>query len=486
MEEYSWSEVGSFLDRDTERARLERWWQSPDRQPINIYGRRRTGKSWLFRRFAHGKPAILLVARRSAPGKQLSEFASQLEPVLGVRPEIPDVQSLFRVLLRAANTQKLLAVIDEFPYLLPRGRVAAERLLSGVAAVLEDELASSKLKLILCGSTVSVMESLQNEHNPLHGRLTSLSIRPLPFAQARLFMPELTAIESFERFAIAGGMPRYLSLLNTGTLRRSVAQEILHQNAPLFNEVRAALGQELTQSGQHFSILEQLATGDKVISEIATPLRQKTAELTSYLDILTDLGLVERRLPLGAARSSRLGHWHLTDPFFAFWFRFVFPFQDDLESGLDPYDLFDSEVIPVLPEHVSHIFEDWARSWSRQTFGRKASTITSWWGNALDEHRRTGERSSEEIDVVGMARSRVTLVGEAKWTTKPMPRSVLADLERYKIPALRQAGFKVASEPTLVLLSKSGYSPALQKRAQADQNVVLVDVPAELARLGPG
>jgi uncharacterized protein len=483
VEVFEWSEAGSFLDRDAERSRLERWWESSDRQPVNLYGRRRTGKSWLCRRVAHGKPAILLVARRSAPGRQLSEFAGQLERVFGIRPDIPDVPSLFRVLLQAARSQKVLVVIDELPYLLPRGQVAVDRVLSGIAAVLEEELGGSYLKLIVCGSTVSMMESLQHERNPLHGRFTPLSVRPLPFEQARLFMSGLTPVESFERFAVAGGMPRYLSLLGTGTLRKAVSQEILDQNAPLFDEVRTALGQELAQAGQHFSILELLASGDKVIGEVATSLRQKPAELTSYLDILSGLGLVERRLPLGAASTSRLGHWHLTDPFFAFWFRFVYPFQDDLESGLGPHDLFDAEVAPAMAEHVSHAFEEWARSWARQELGHGASTISSWWGNALDEHRRSGERSTEEIDIVGMARSRVTLVGEAKWTRRPMSAGALDSLERYKIPALRQAGLRLSADPTILLLSKSGYAAALRKRAETDPKLVLVDVPAALGPL---
>ncbi|HUY63108.1 MAG TPA: ATP-binding protein [Acidimicrobiales bacterium] len=485
MENFNWSEVGSFRDREAERARLEQWWEGPDRQPINFFGRRRTGKSWLFRRVAHGKPSILLVARRSAPGRQLSEFASQLEPVLGVRPEIPDVPSLFRVLLRAARSEKMLAVIDEFPYLLPRGKVAADRVLSAVAAVIEEERGTSQLKLIVCGSTVATMEALQSERNPLHGRFTSLTVRPLTFAQARLFMSGLGAVESFERFAIAGGMPRYLSLLGGGPVRRAVCSEILDRNAPLFDEVRSALGQELAQSGQHFSILEQLATGDKVIGDIADALRQTSAELTPYLGLLVNLGLVERRLPLGAPTSSRLGHWHLTDPFFAFWFRFVFPFQDDLESGLDAQDLFDAEVAPALGEHVSRSFEDWARVWVRANFGRQAPAISSWWGNAVNEHRRTGERSSEEIDIVGISRSRVTLVGEAKWTGKPMPAEVLDAFERYKIPALKQSGFKLSADPTIVLLSKSGYSAILRKRAASDPKLVLVDVPEELAKDPP-
>lgn len=106
--------------------------------------------------------------------------------------------------------------------------------------------------------------------------------------------------------------------------------------------------------------------------------------------------------------------------------------------------------------------------------------IASWWGNALDQYRRTGARSTEEIDIVGMARSRVTLLGEVDWTNRPMSAGVLDALERYKIPALRQAGFDLSQEPTLVLLSKSGYSMRLRERATRDEKLILVDVANEL------
>lgn len=52
--------------------RLEDWWDSADVQPFNLFGRRRVGKSWLFRKFAHGKPAIVLVAENTLPTLQFS------------------------------------------------------------------------------------------------------------------------------------------------------------------------------------------------------------------------------------------------------------------------------------------------------------------------------------------------------------------------------------------------------------------------------
>jgi hypothetical protein len=72
MDAYAWPLADAFRGREDALARLEDWWQGDERMPIALYGRRRVGKSWLFRRFAHGKPAIVLVAEQLAPGAQLS------------------------------------------------------------------------------------------------------------------------------------------------------------------------------------------------------------------------------------------------------------------------------------------------------------------------------------------------------------------------------------------------------------------------------
>lgn len=98
----------------------------------------------------------------------------------------------------------------------------------------------------------------------------------------------------------------------------------------------------------------------------------------------------------------------------------MFPFQADLEAGLAPEDLFESEIAPELAGHVAPVFEDLCREYVRAHMGATATRVGRWWGNALNRLRQSGERSTEEIDVVGTARKRVTLVGEVKWTSKPI------------------------------------------------------------------
>ena len=197
---FSWPSLERFIDRDAELARLNGWWDRAGGEPISLYGRRRVGKSWLFRRFAHGKDAALLVASKSSEGAQLRGFEQRLEPLLGVRPSITSVPELFRVLFRAGRNRKLLAVIDEFPWLLPGTERGDTEMLSAIAAVLEDERDGSQLKLMVCGSYVQQMEAMMGERSPLHGRLTPLQLRPMPFEQAALFMRELTPARAVRTF----------------------------------------------------------------------------------------------------------------------------------------------------------------------------------------------------------------------------------------------------------------------------------------------
>lgn len=79
-----------------------------------------------------------------------------------------------------------------------------------------------------------------------------------------------------------------------------------------------------------------------------------------------------------------------------------------------------------MNDHVRHQFELWCCEYTRRQ--GLATTVGPWWGNALNSERPTGNRSSEEIDVVGIKRGKIVVVGEAKWTTKPMGIEVLNDL----------------------------------------------------------
>jgi uncharacterized protein len=474
MDVYAFAALDRFVNREADLERLEDWWSGSESNALALYGRRRVGKSWLFRRFADDKPAIVLVADRRAQAPQLDRFATALEPLLGVRPALDDVASLIEVLYAVAERQKVLVVIDEFPYLLPAHEGDRDEVLTSIQAAME-ERDSSQLKLVLCGSYIGQMERLLT--GPLRGRLTPLVVDPLDFPHALSYIDEhATATDRVERYAVAGGMSLYLDELGRGApLARRISERVLDPRGPLFNDPREVLEEELRAPGIYYSLLEELSTGRKSLAELGSALGRRSPDLQGYLKTLLGMRVVDRSAPVTARDQERNQRWTLADDFMRFWFRFVFPFQEDLKTGLPPGTLYKAEIAPALNDHVASTFEALCRMWTLRT--ERATRVGAWWGNALDVHRRARSRSAEELDVVGLSRASVAVVGECKWTNDMMALDVLDDLDEFKVPAMREDRIRfVRGGPQIVLFSKSGFKKALVDRAAERDDVTLVSV----------
>ncbi len=162
MAVYELESVGRFRDRVEELGAIEDWCgRQGDPRALLIHGRRRVGKSWLFRAFAHDRGADIFVASTRALGDQLAGFAAALERD-GERPALADLESVVRLLYRPARDERRLAVIDELPNLVRVDRELPPTLLR----VMEEEAAGSRLKLILTGSHVAMMEEILAERQP--------------------------------------------------------------------------------------------------------------------------------------------------------------------------------------------------------------------------------------------------------------------------------------------------------------------------------
>lgn len=311
---------------------------------------------------------------------------------------------------------------------------------------------------------------------PLRGRLTAMAVEPLGFTDAVSYMTDSpSSVEAIERFAVAGGMSLYLDeLARQGPLRERVASRVLNSRGPLFNDPREVLEEELRSPGTYYSLLEELATGKKSLGDMATAIGRRTTDIQGYLRTLREMRIVGRSAPVTARDDDRNHRYSLADDFMRFWFRFVFPFQEELKTGLPPERLYDVEIADVLGEHVSPTFEALCRLWTLSS-GR-ATRVGSWWGNALNEHRKLRTRQTEELDVVGLRRSTVAVVGECKWTAAELGPEVLHDLETFKLPAMRQAGVRFASGgPTIALFAKAGFKDTLLQLAEEREDVLLID-----------
>lgn len=202
-------------------------------------------------------------------------------------------------------------------------------------------------------------------------------------------------------------------------------------------------------------------------------------------DTLREMRLIATERPVGAAANSRKAKHRISDGFIRFWFRFVFPNQDGLQTGLSPGDLWKAALAPFLPDFVAATFEELCVRYVRITYGGEAPSVGAWWGNSLNRHRRANERSTEEVDVVAAQRRNLKIVGECKWTSGRMPKSVLDDLRAFKLPAIEQEGrLSIPAEgPRILLFAKAGFERALIDAAADDPRVELVDLDTVVAGL---
>ena len=360
-----------FHDREEELAFLRGHSERPGAGLVVLYGRRRVGKTELLREFAHDRRAVFYVAEMGSAADQRASFSARVFETLGEASlsgtTFPSWEAALRFLADRAAKDRLLVVLDEFPYLVDSDRT----LPSILQRAWDGALKRSRIFLVLCGSSVGVMErEILGARNPLYGRRTGQwRLDPMGPREAGLFFRGSPPDGRIEAWAVAGGVPAYLEALAGGkTLRENVLRAVLSRGAPLFDEVRFLLLQELRDPRTYFSLLRAMAAGNTRPNEIAQAAGLADRGVASrYLETLRDLQLVERVYPVTEMRpeKSRKGRYRIADSFVRFWFRFVMPNRSALEAG-EAESVYDRKIAPAFEDFVAPAFEEAARRFVRR------------------------------------------------------------------------------------------------------------------------
>ena len=447
-----------FVDRDVELDQLTDCYNSETADFVVIYGRRRLGKSELVRQsIAERDDAVYYQAVESTAQNQLEQF---VDTATAEFSSLQRVRRDWEVLLEALGEEDAIVVIDEFPFLIEED----ESLPSRIQRVWDMELQETGMTLVLVGSSISVMEDkVLSGSAPLYGRRTAtIDLKPLSVADAQHFFPEYDPETTIAAWSIYGGTPYYLQTIDPDQpLGTNVQQAVLSERGLLYSEPEFLLRTELRQPNTYFSILRALAHGRRTPNEIAGMAGIESGSLSTYLQKLRRLRLVERHIPVTeSARSSKRGRYRIAAPLFRFWFRFVYGNQDQLRIlGEDAYE---ELVAPELADYVSPLFERLCQQAVPNLVDRQFRDLGQWW---FREH---------ELDVLGLTADGF-VAGECKFTSQPVSEGVLADLER-TASKVRWSEEPTNGEPLYVLFSRSGYTDDLTHAADSRDDVLLFEL----------
>jgi hypothetical protein len=357
--------------------------------------------------------------------------------------------------------ERIVIAIDEFPYL-----AATNDAISSVFQKGWDEyLSGTKVMLILCGSSVAVMESETLAHKaPLYGRRTGqLHVKVMPFTEVKKFFPGKSMEGCLRFYAVTGGNPAYLKQLNPKkSVRKNIVEQVLTPGKLLYQEVEFILRQELREPRNYLNILRAIAYGRTKLSEIANDTGIDKSSLHKYLFTLEDLQLVEREVPVtekNPARSKK-SLYKLQDQFLKFWFTFAFPYKSELELGNISLVLkkLDESFELLVAENYERVARDVLRKHPDKIF--PFMRVGRWWDR------------NEEIDIVAVNEdSNEILFGEAKWSNKPVGTNIYWDLKRKA--SLVEWG-KPTRKEHFALFSRSGFTEKMKEVAKEESVFLFV------------
>ncbi|MCH5268296.1 MAG: ATP-binding protein [Lachnospiraceae bacterium] len=457
-----------FIGREDELELLDKEYNRDSSLAV-VYGRKRVGKTALIKQFIKKKKALYFLASEENDRQNLNEFTEKIADYINhpyiASSRIDSWQNAFKLFASYERKEKKILIIDEFQYLVSGNSAYPSIIREAWNEILKD----SNVMVILCASDIGMMSShLLSHSGPLYSIHTAqIRLQPLSFGEFASAFPGRTFAELTELYSVTGGMPKYFEFFdNKFSLWKNVTDTILNKSGFLHEEPFFLLEKEVREPANYVSIMTALSHGNHKLSKIAGYMEQKTTSISPYLVMLTELFLVEKRVPVTEKTpgKSRRGLYYISDNFIEFWFKFVQPYRSELEMDKTEYVLKKIKS-DFIENHVSNVFQ----VISREIFVSLCksgkidfvpSVVGAYWNSDI------------EIDVVATCKKgNKIFAGECQYCEKPVSAYVYLDLQK-KCSNIPEFGKK---KIVYGIFSKSGFDPELIKLAKETPGLYLFD-----------
>lgn len=457
-----------FVNRFDELDFMEKQYESSESSLIVMYGRRRVGKTSLIREFIKDKSSLYFLATEENININRKLFKDEVADFTGNSllkdASLERWEPIFEAISKVDG--KPIIVLDEFQYL---GKSDAS-FPSIFQKIWDSILIDSNVMVILCGSLISLMtEQTLSYSSPLYGRRTGqIKLKQIEFKYYNQFFPNLTPKELIGLYSITGGVPKYMETFKyTGDLIEDINSNILNQSNILYEEPYFLLGKEVSEIGSYFSVLRAIAAGNHKLGKISAFLEIKQTGLTRYLNVLMELDILVREVPVTEKNpdKSKKGLYKFKDNYLLFWFKFIYPNRSRIEDG-HKKDVLNKLRTNLTDSHVAFVYEDICRSGMRSLMEKSGLNID------LDAVGRWWDKD-EEIDVVAVDNSSKTIVfGECKYWHDKVGLSVLRKL---KDKSTSVSWHSDNRNEVFIIFSINGFTDELRDFAKGKNSIILHD-----------
>lgn len=458
-----------LIGREWELNFLEEQYYKKECPLVLVYGKRRTGKTTLLRAFFGDKPAVYYCAGPGTGQDSQADFRTMAAYTFPDNPAFSEDGKLsWRHMLRAfegASDRRPVVVIDEVQTLMAMDPSFLSELRMSWNPIKEHVM------LVLCGSDVGTMRRtvLEPIQNLVSDKPALLYVNQIPFQEYPAFFQgqNLTPKQLVERYAITGGIPRYIELFQDAPdLYAAIDELILNPRGILYEEPYLSLDREITGNSTCFSILRHIGQGDNRVRRISAVSGIQTTSLSGPLKRLAEMERIQRIVPVTAEEEEpvKKSVYRLQDNFLAFWFRFVYPYRSFLEIGRQRY--VSRQVRTRLArEHTAEVYREICRervAWmnAEGQLPVRYSRLGRWWD----------ARETIGIMALNIWNEQDILFGDCVFQDKPAGPEVLAKLQE-KVQCVPWGS--PDRREIYAIFSVSGFTPALQAMAKKREDLLL-------------
>lgn len=443
-----------FYCREEELNTMNRRYEKGRFECIVIYGRRRVGKTSLINEFCKNKKTIYFSALSASSQENLEALSKAIftckNPDTSVTPTYQSYDDALEAITAMAQHQRLVFVIDEYPYLAKAEKSFSSRL----QHIIDHQWQNSQLYLILCGSSMSFMEyQVLGYESPLYGRRTAqFKIQALTYREMTQFYPQLSLSDQALLYGITGGIPHYINKLDVEyNLDEALLENLFNPSSYLFEEPDNLLKQELREPAIYNSVISAVAGGASRLNEISTKIGLESGICTKYLKVLLELGILKKETPI----MEKLGKktiYIIDDNFFRFWYRFVPRNMSIISAGR--MDLvYEQAVKKHYPDYMGLVFEKICQEYlSRyaKNLPILLGSVGQWWGTD------SKTRKEIQIDIVGTpVEGNEYIIGSCKYRNEKIGIDELELIQNYASAFRKDGVFHY------FIFSKGGFTSTL-------------------------
>lgn len=402
------------------------------------------GKTALLKKFAEGKNAVYFSAQKGSPAMNLSGLTKALT---GARVDMPDLDGILEIVRTRSEKERFLLIIDGFTNLKSKD----DSVPGAFKRFIDENKDSSKLFLILCGSSANIMMhgSMGQRGFLLGMRTGNLKVRPLSFQDAKTFIPQYGLEDQMLVYAMTGGVPRYLEQFSGTSLKDDIIRNFMMPWSFFPNEAFMTLAEDFENPVTYYPILHAMANGASRNSGISQRSGVSPALTTRYLNDLISVDIVSKEHPVDNpdGKSTR---YRIDDEFLKTYFKYIQGECADLSPEEMPAAA--DRIVSGIQTEAGHEFEKICAAYLRRKLrGRPGK----WWGSDPVTKRQ------EEIDIVITVEEDGRKIGyfvECEYRNEKVGEDVLDAL------VTRSALVKGYDVRRYVICSKSGFEEGLEKR----------------------